>query len=112
MLENTHAQASRAIYAETQRALTKRTLIADPETIGQCIEEAERETKESYWNPWGGGSDILILGLWEYARQWVERLLGRIPGDAGLTYQILENHGLETYALAKVKGTAPLEKNA
>ena len=53
MLENTHDQASREMYTETQIALIKRTMIADPETLAHRIEEAKRATKESDWDQWG-----------------------------------------------------------
>ena len=110
MLENTHDQASREMYAEKQRALTKRTIIPDPPTIQMCIEEAKKGHRGKLLDAMGKESDLLILGLWEYIRHWADRLLAKLPMDVGELYQILENHGVETHALSKANGTVVLVK--
>ena len=59
--------------------------------------KSKQSTKGNYLELCGvGGVDILILNLWEYIWKWADRLLEKIPGDVGITYQLLENHGSET----------------
>ena len=37
MLETTHDQAARDVYAETQKAMGRRTIILEPHALEQCL---------------------------------------------------------------------------
>ena len=107
-LENSHDQAARDMYNEGQKALSKRTLILDPELPEQCIDHVRGCNQGKALGAMDKQHDIFLLGIWEYIYQWALRIEQRVPKDISEIYTKLQNHGLETYAITKILGTAQL----
>ena len=110
LLEQTHDQAAREMFAETQKALGRRAIIVDPDTLTLCIEQIKEGNQGNLLTAMGKENDLLVLGLREYIWQWAGRIQTETLKDVGEIYEILENHGAETYSLAKLRGAAQLIK--
>ena len=99
MLEAKHDQAARDVFAETQKAMGKRTIILEPHALEQCITNISQGNQGKLLESMNKAQDLLILGIWEYIWQWADRILKRIPQDVAEVYRILQFRGVETYII-------------